>query len=1038
MNPETQITSPQRLLETVARHGDIGIWHTHVDYRSISINRVLAQWLELDRPEDIVGRPVAEFVAPEFLEAAQAEWEKRKRGLATRYEMVMRGLRGTRRNVLVSGAPILGSDGKPESMLGLLTDITPLKETERALRQNDDLLRRILETIPSGIVHVGLDGSIQNANGFAVQFLGLSYEEMARQYVADWRNTTVFEDGRVCPIEEMPVSRCIATGRPQGPETLGVLRPDGQLRWAIFTAAPMPDPDSGKLRGVVVTFVDITQRREAEDSLRMHAQIFERMAEGVIVLDDGGTIETANPAFEQIFGYERNELNGKHVSVLSNEPPEGAMKAVAEVADAMHTVGYWEGNFNDKRKDGTPFVSHGRVSLFRRASKTYWISVQTDVTEKQRIERELQEREELYRMLFESAPLGLGISDMQGNLLAYNDAMMGFGGYTREDIERIRNVANLYYDPADRERILGVARKDGRVDRVKVAFRHKNGHPYWTLMSLRPVKLRGQLCWQAMVEDITDRLRTEDELQRRTRSLEMLSAVAMAANQADRVEDAVRTVLREVCEATGWTLGHAFRVESGAGGPRLADTGIWHDTRPERQAGFRLASLDCEKLCASLPGLVLNAAAPLWISPLEEAPNFRRRAAARDAGLRMGVACPVRTGQEVVAVLEFFSTDQAPPDAALVDLLAVLGVQLGRTIERVGAAEQLRRQKEFSDELIRSSFDGIVAYDLDLRYTVWNPGMQRIAGVPAEAALGRIAHELFPFLEASGELAFMRGALEGREVDALDRSYEVPQANRKGYFEAHYSPLRDADGRIVGGLGTVREITERKRAEDRMRDLSKRLLDAQETERRRVARELHDGVNQILSASRMKIEALAQDASDTEAAGKDLRRASELVDQAIGEIRRISHNLGPAVLDDLGLAAAVRSACDEFRKQSGLALSLRCSRLPARMPAPVELAVFRILQEALNNVARHAQAARVNVRVAATARALTLRVSDDGRGIAKSKDGTRLRLRGGLGLDNMRERAELVGGDFEVHTQPGKGTELRVRIPITAPEPRQP
>lgn len=126
----------------------------------------------------------------------------------------------------------------------------------------------------------------------------------------------------------------------------------------------------------------------------------------------------------------------------------------------------------------------------------------------------------------------------------------------------------------------------------------------------------------------------------------------------------------------------------------------------------------------------------------------------------------------------------------------------------------------FAERLIASSVDGIVAFDTDLRYTVWNPAMERLSGVAGKAVLGRRALEVFPFLEEIGEDRFFRAALAGETIVALDRFFTVPETERQGYFEGHYSPLYDPDGAIVGGLGIIRDITERKRATVRQEEFA--------------------------------------------------------------------------------------------------------------------------------------------------------------------------------------------------------------------------
>ncbi|HZY30019.1 MAG TPA: PAS domain S-box protein, partial [Candidatus Methylomirabilis sp.] len=161
------------------------------------------------------------------------------------------------------------------------------------------------------------------------------------------------------------------------------------------------------------------------------------------------------------------------------------------------------------------------------------------------------------------------------------------------------------------------------------------------------------------------------------------------------------------------------------------------------------------------------------------------------------------------------------------NVIGLTGV--GRDItERKQAEEQIRREKKFSEMLINSSVDGILAFDRDCRYTVWNPMMERISGVSAEKCLGRCAFDVFPFLKETGEDRNFYAALEGRTVIAEDRPYNVPETGRAGFFEGHYSPLRSESREIVGGLAIIRDITERKRMEDTLGALYQASLQIQE------------------------------------------------------------------------------------------------------------------------------------------------------------------------------------------------------------------
>ncbi|MGH1342914.1 MAG: hybrid sensor histidine kinase/response regulator [Nannocystales bacterium] len=154
--------------------------------------------------------------------------------------------------------------------------------TATELRRSEELTRRLIEAVPSGVIHVTTAGAIRTANAEALRILGMSYDDISRRYVSDFETQTLFEDGRPCPVEEYPVSRALATGEAQPAQTIGVRRPDGDTAWAIFTAVPVKEED-GTLQGAVVTFLDITDRKRLEDQLREadKMQAIGRLAGGV-------------------------------------------------------------------------------------------------------------------------------------------------------------------------------------------------------------------------------------------------------------------------------------------------------------------------------------------------------------------------------------------------------------------------------------------------------------------------------------------------------------------------------------------------------------------------------------------------------------------------------------------------------------------------------------------------------------------------------------------------------------------------------------
>jgi PAS domain S-box-containing protein len=230
--------------------------------------------------------------------------------------------------------------------------------------------------------------------------------------------------------------------------------------------------------------------------------------------------------------------------------------------------------------------------------------------------------------------------------------------------------------------------------------------------------------------------------------------------------------------------------------------------------------------------------------------------------------------------------------------------------------------------------------------------------------------------------------------------------------------------------GFMIDITERKQAEKELRDLGGRLINAQEEERSRIARELHDDLNQQMALLSIELEQLSQKLPPKQSSLRSQIHALWLRAQDIsGEIHRLSYQLHPSKLDHLGLAAAVKSICVEMSEHQDLDVEFRQTGFPATLPNDVTLCVFRIAQESLRNVIRHSNATRAQVTLEKTETAVRLSVSDNGCGFDPEADS----MKKGLGFISMRERLRLVGGEISIQSQPSQGTQIDVIVPLIVP-----
>lgn len=254
-------------------------------------------------------------------------------------------------------------------------------------------------------------------------------------------------------------------------------------------------------------------------------------------------------------------------------------------------------------------------------------------------------------------------------------------------------------------------------------------------------------------------------------------------------------------------------------------------------------------------------------------------------------------------------------------------------------------------------------------------------------------------------------------------------------FKEQYSP-KEEDKQLMGIIASAIGVEENRRlsrvalqeSEERLRHLSSELLTAQEKERRRLALQLHDSVGQSLSALKFGIEETLESLTNKveENQLKPLRVSVPLIRQIVAEIRQIQKDLYPATLDDLGIIATINSFCKQYRGiYRNLKLTTQFTLNENEVPVSLKPVIYRVLQEAMNNVAKHSKAASVSISLHKEATSLQLLIEDDGRGF----DAT-THFKKGLGLSSMKERAELSGGEFQIDSQDGGGTRITVSWPF--------
>jgi signal transduction histidine kinase len=247
-------------------------------------------------------------------------------------------------------------------------------------------------------------------------------------------------------------------------------------------------------------------------------------------------------------------------------------------------------------------------------------------------------------------------------------------------------------------------------------------------------------------------------------------------------------------------------------------------------------------------------------------------------------------------------------------------------------------------------------------------------------------------------------------------------------------PWFGADDSFAGCIGSCLDITESKLAVEALSRDNARLIEGLEQERTRIAREIHDDIGSSLAILGIELLRAGKPVSGTPGQRHPgIPEIYQKFQELSSRVSRISHQLHPPTLEYLGLAKAIEKECREFTEKRRMPVSFSCNDIPARLDPIVALSLLRVVQEALHNAAKHSRATRVAVDVIAAPTTLTLQVSDDGIGF----DVEQSRLAPGIGLISMRERMRLIGGHFEIRSQPGKGTNITCRAPlaqtVTAP-----
>jgi len=328
--------------------------------------------------------------------------------------------------------------------------------------------------------------------------------------------------------------------------------------------------------------------------------------------------------------------------------------------------------------------------------------------------------------------------------------------------------------------------------------------------------------------------------------------------------------------------------------------------------------------------------------------------------------------------------------------------------------------------------DELVVMDLDFRIVQVNAVVQERWAEP-ESIISQpcwaVNHQGYPCQLSPHECPAMKVLETGRPARATHFHAHRPNGGR--YLDIIASPLRGRNGNIRGVIELFRDVTEEMKVKHMRDRLLKELITAQEEERKRIARELHDETSQALTALAVGLETtIKAPTKNAEQMTERLGSFKVLTGEVLGEIQRIILDLRPAILDDLGLVQAIDWYAESRLKSQGIRIGLETVGEEGRLASEVETTVFRIAQEAITNIARHAGAENVSIELEFTDSAFILNIEDDGYGFDPQKVMAREKGNTSFGLLGMRERAHLFGGTLSVQSQVKQGTRITVEIPL--------
>jgi len=351
----------------------------------------------------------------------------------------------------------------------------------------------------------------------------------------------------------------------------------------------------------------------------------------------------------------------------------------------------------------------------------------------------------------------------------------------------------------------------------------------------------------------------------------------------------------------------------------------------------------------------------------------------------------------------------------------------------VAMVEDITERKTAQEDLLRnaaiveSSQDAIISKSLQGVIRTWNNGARRMLGYTEPEAIGQSIFMIIPPELHDEEKNILRRLAAGERIE----NYETVSVSKDGKridVSLTISPVTDTAGTIIGASVIARDITQRKLADDALSKMSQRLIEAHEEERKWIARELHDDINQRVALLAVELERINQDPSGTAKLRGEIAQGIKELHDIAADIQALSHRLHSSKLEYLGLRSAAAVFCKELSDRQEVEIDFCSENIPNDLPEEISICVFRVLQEALKNAIKHSGSSHIQVSLRAELNEIRLTVQDSGAGF---DPGGAMEARG-IGLMSMKERLKLVDGTLSIDSQLHRGTTVQARVPISS------